>query len=243
MLGRRDGCGRVLAERAIAGPGQGGYQAAQPAHADTLRQRRRLEQRHRARLEQRHQQQACREAADVRPPGDGPGLGARCCAAEEGEVIGHGDVDENAEADDERGRCQDGRDVEDEYEDTRARMEQEVARHDRGDRSAGADQRRRGCGDALCDGRQGAAHQEERGIAPVAEGILDVVAENSQRDQIGNDMQEAAMEKLMGEQAGDSVKRAGPWPEMPQLYWDEGEVLPADEAELAAIRRRPPSSA
>jgi hypothetical protein len=39
------------------------------------------------------------------------------------------------------------------------------------------------------------------------------------------------MEKLMGEQAGDSVKRAGPWPEMPQLYWDEGEVLPADEAD------------
>jgi hypothetical protein len=52
-------------------------------------------------------------------------------------VIGHGDVDENAEAVRRtRPVPLDGRDVEDEYEDTRARMEQEVARHDRGDRSA-----------------------------------------------------------------------------------------------------------
>jgi hypothetical protein len=56
--------------------------------------------------------------------------------------------------------------------------------------------------------------------------------------------QEAAMEKLMGEQAGDSVKRAGPWPEMPQLYWDEGEVQPTDEADyLQSETSGPPSSA
>src|SRR5580765_2634602 len=109
-------------------------------------------------------------------------------------------------------------------------MEQEVTRHDRGDRPAGADQRRSGCGDALCDGSQGAAYQEERGIAPMAEGILDVVAEDPQRDDVGDDVQQAAMEKLMGEQAGDPVKRAGLGPEMPQLNRDEGEVLPADEA-------------
>jgi hypothetical protein len=44
MLGPpRPAAARVLAEGAVAGPRQGGYQAAQPAHADTLRQRRRLE--------------------------------------------------------------------------------------------------------------------------------------------------------------------------------------------------------
>ena len=70
-------------------------------------------------------------------------------------------------------------------------------------------------------GSHGAAAEIEQGIAPVAERIFDVVAENAQRHEIGDEMQRRAVQELVRDESRYAVERPGARRQLPKLRREE----------------------
>ena len=160
-----------------------------------------------ARTERADEQDAREKAADVRPPSHAPRLRVPGGAREIRRA--HPELHQEPEEKIEGGRHLDERKKEDERhqrDDAGARVEDEVAAEDPGDRAGGSDvrDRRRGIQHRLerRGGEPGGQVEEE--VAEVPQRVLHVVAEDPEVEEVPGEVQEAAVKEHRGEHRGEA---------------------------------------